>query len=43
MLIMSTKTSSYKGKVPMGFKPKHVNAIPYKRVKYTANDYRREQ
>lgn len=26
----------------MGFKPKHVNVIPYKRVKYTESDYRRE-
>jgi hypothetical protein len=43
MHIMSTKRSSSKVKVPQGYKPKHVNAIPYKREKYTVNDYRREQ
>ena len=41
--IMSTKQASYKAKIQTGYKPRHVNAIPYKREKYTVNDYRREQ
>lgn len=43
MPTMSTKKSSYKAKVQPGYRLKHVNAIPYKREKYTVNDYRREQ
>lgn len=41
--IMEHRSSKDKRFVPTYKREHHKNAIPYKREKYTANDYRREQ